>query len=294
MVTTPTVLPEEQNPNNMLTDGGFEFGIRNNANGYVMNKGWTNRNGQSIEVWGSGFNGQTAREGSNFIELDNGSGLDSISQSVQTVSGQNYTLSLETLLRNGASPSTSAVELVWNGQVVSTFTPGSTTRWQNVTVDVVGTGGRDTLTIREVAGQNNGIGALIDDVKMIATGPSSIPFNPSASNGTNPFVIKPSDTALMTKIVDNDLVRDLNGTGNNRANEDWGASDQPFVRVTKPAYQDGVTAPRGVVNGVQTLPNERDISNVIANQDKNNDGLTENRPNEFNSNLFTMSFRPVF
>ncbi len=289
--------PVNEPNTNLLIDGGFEFGIADgsmNNTTFKPTKAWVSNSNTPFESWGNGFNGQNAKEGKNFIELDNGSALDSYSQSVQTIAGQRYSLSLESMLRAGVAPSTSGVELVWNGQVVSTFTPGSATRWQNFAVDVVGTGGRDTLTIREVAGQSNGVGALIDDVKLIATGPSSIPFDPSASNGSNPFVTKVADNALLSGLVDNDLVRDLNGTGNNRAHPDWGANDQPFVRITKPAYQDGVAAPRGVVNGVQTLPNERDISNAIVNQDKNNDGKSDNQPNEFNSDLFTMSFGQFF
>jgi len=70
------------------------------------------------------------------------------------------------------STSTQGVEVVWNGVLVDTVTPASAT-WTTVTFDVVGTGGLDTLTIREVASQGtDGYGAMLDNFSLIANGTS--------------------------------------------------------------------------------------------------------------------------
>jgi hypothetical protein len=59
------------------------------------------------------------------------------------------------------------MDVLWNGSVVATVPPGDS--WQNYDFTVVGTGGQDRLTFRELAGQSSdGLGALYDNVALVA------------------------------------------------------------------------------------------------------------------------------
>ena len=55
-------------------------------------------------------------------------------------------------------------------------------------------------------------------------------------------------------------IRAIDGSGNNLANPDWGTPGIELLRLTPPAYDDGVGVPRG--GG--TLPSPRAISNAVA------------------------------
>lgn len=61
--------------------------------------------------------------------------------------------------------------------------------------------------------------------------------------------------------------RTIDGTGNNLANPDWGSTEEPFLRLTAPAYGEGGIAPAGA-----DRPSARAISNAVAAQ-------TESMPN---------------
>ena len=137
--------------------------------------GWTAIPGGRIEIWRA-FEGVTASDGVNSLELDYELSLDGFSQSVTTAAGQTYTLTFDARLRtaHGATAATQGVEVVWNGVVIQTITPASGTAWTQYSINVTGTGGSDTLTIREVAAQGgNGLGALLDNFALVAAGGSS-------------------------------------------------------------------------------------------------------------------------
>lgn len=82
-------------------------------------------------------------------------------------------------------------------------------------------------------------------------------------------------------------VRDVSGAGNNIANPQYGEAGETFVRLTEPAYADGVEAPR-------TGPNPREISNTISNQDNDGDGVEEPMPNSFDTNTLLNVFGQYF
>lgn len=67
--------------------------------------------------------------------------------------------------------------------------------------------------------------------------------------------------------------RSIDGFGNNLNQPLWGQADTQLLRLTVPAYEDGVAAPRG--GDPSSLPSPRAISNAIASQ-------TENIPNSIN------------
>ncbi|GAB4526993.1 MAG: hypothetical protein Tsb0010_10140 [Parvularculaceae bacterium] len=76
----------------------------------------------------------------------------------------------------------------------------------------------------------------------------------------------------MTTITE---VRSIDGTGNNVANPDWGATETQLLRIAPAAYADGLSAPSG-----PSRPNAREISNAVSAQS----GLL---PNSFGlSNMF--------
>ncbi len=94
-------------------------------------------------------------------------------------------------------------------------------------------------------------------------------------------------------MVQTGAYRTVSGHFNNENNPEFGSSGEAFTRLTFADYGEN-GAPRGVVNGVQTEPNERLISNVIANQDENGDGVEEKTRSLHNTNLFLMSFGQFF
>jgi hypothetical protein len=156
---------------NLLVNGSFESSTlaaddTGRWGAFSSVPGWTAISGSAIELW-SNLNGVDATNGKNFGELDYQGAQDGFYQDVKTVAGQNYDLSFDARSRPGFDSSTTSMEVLWNGSVVATVPPGDS--WQNYDFTVVGTGGQDRLTFREVAGQgSDGLGALYDNVALVA------------------------------------------------------------------------------------------------------------------------------
>ncbi len=278
----------------LLADGSFESVKLTGTNAtYSAVGGWKSSNNTNIEVWKSGFNGTSSTTGSNFIELDSGGAANNgIYQHVATEAGKLYTLEFDFAQRAGTTKETNAFQVFWNGNLVKTVLPGDTS-WTKEALLVKGTGGNDKLEFREMASDKDSVGALLDNISLQA-------FSPSRGIGTNTDAINkieitPEDRSFLFNVVNQpNQIRNESGFGNNLANPLWANADQPFVRLAPAQYGDTGSNPRGVVNGVQTLPNERTISNVISNQDENNDGIEEVQNNSFDANLFLMSFGQFF
>ncbi|WP_235532954.1 M10 family metallopeptidase C-terminal domain-containing protein [Sphingomonas sp. Leaf412] len=159
---------------NLIVNGSFEEAVvspnswRTTTAGQVP--GWTGA-GEGIEVWNGGFNGVAPSNGKNVVEVDGATGA--LSQSVKTEAGKAYTLSFDFAGRPGAVAS-SAFDVVWNGVVVATIAPTGSTMTAR-TLTVTGTGGNDTVAFRAVAGDNDNLGALLDNVSLASVagaGPS--------------------------------------------------------------------------------------------------------------------------
>lgn len=132
---------------------------------------------------------------------------------------------------------------------------------------------------------------------LSSLGPEFWATAPPAPDTSEPNGLELTDgdgTFLYSSVTDADGTRYVTGYDNNAAHPTWGNADQPFVRIAPASYGDTGRNPHGVVNGVQTLANERTISNVISNQDENHDGVEEAQPNTFGTNLFLMSFGQFF
>ena len=151
--------------NNLLTNGDFEanqitaprywqdFSFQQMSNGTVT--GWKNLNDSVIEVVKLG--------GTQGIETDvNAAKADAIFQDVKTEAGMAYKLNFDVIR---AVAGTSAFDVVWNGNVVATVDPSSAKAYE---YSVIGTGGNDRLMFRELAGQNDGVGAFLDNVTLKA------------------------------------------------------------------------------------------------------------------------------
>ncbi len=170
--STPSA-PEFEVPagQNLITNAGFEDLKRTPRDGrwtYIKSadvEGWE-ANRSSMEVWSSGMLGVQAASGDYFIELDSKRNLlDSIYREVETEKGRVYEVSLYARARTWG---TSDFELSWGGEVVEQVTPEKG-EWNQYTFKVVGTGEPMTFAISELAGQDEGLGPLLDDIKLYPT-----------------------------------------------------------------------------------------------------------------------------
>lgn len=137
-----------------------------------------------------------ASDGGNYGELDYAGALDGLYQDVKTTAGQEYVLSLDARSRPGFTSSTCSIEVLWNGSVIGVVPPGNT--WQSYDFSVVGTGGQDRLTLREVASQSkDGLGALYDNVSLVA--------KPTSAASASLLSVANQAAALMTQYAATDV-----------------------------------------------------------------------------------------
>ncbi|MEM9841310.1 MAG: hypothetical protein AAF767_01620, partial [Pseudomonadota bacterium] len=142
---------EEQN----VASGGWR-GFSEDASG-----NWETANG--LEVWDN-LAGVAASEGNQFLELDYTNAADAISQTVTTEAGQTYTLSFDARARSNST--TDTIEVVWNGELIGVIDPSST-NWEEVSFEIVGTGGDDVLEFREADGESDSLGAHLDNISLV-------------------------------------------------------------------------------------------------------------------------------
>lgn len=186
---------------NLLVNGSFESSSlaaydTGHWGAFSSVPGWTAISGSAIELWNN-LNGVQATDGQNYGELDYKEARDGFYQDVKTVTGQSYDLSFDARSRPGFTGSTCSVEVLWNGSVVGTVPPGDS--WQNYDFAVVGTGGQDRLTFREVAGQGgDGLGALYDNVALTAKSTSATSAVTLASADQSISLLKQYTATSMT------------------------------------------------------------------------------------------------
>ena len=84
-------------------------------------------------------------------------------------------------------------------------------------------------------------------------------------------------------------IRDLEGTGNNIANPNWGSADQSFIRLTEARYgdYDPVTGNRAI-NPIFDGLDPRTISNILGTQE------ADLAKNDAGANIFFMAFGQYF
>jgi Ca2+-binding RTX toxin-like protein len=196
----------------LLVNGGFESGQADKSWAGNTVHGWQSATGQ-FETWGSGFNGAPVTDGGSFIELDHhGKSVDRIWQDVQTGADETYTFSIDAMQRPGTA--TNSFEVWWDGELVTTITPGTT--WGTHSFSVTGTGGSVRLEIRELASQDDSLGILLDNARLLTSASDDVldggAGNDTINAGGGDDVVSGGD--------DNDVID--GGTGNDTLDGDAG------------------------------------------------------------------------
>ncbi|GAB1716406.1 MAG: hypothetical protein NTAFB05_14480 [Nitrobacter sp.] len=200
-ITIENDVPVVATQTNLIVNGSFEQGHDDLGAGQwsiynSLDGTWTSadlgdgRGNVPFEVQinntdGSGPGGVPAQDGNTLIELDSdltggnlsghanntGHTNSTIQQTVAgTEDGQTYMLTFWYAPRpSEGDPDSGSMEVLWNGDVVKTIdstgmAPGA---WQQITVFVEGTGPGDVLGFHAI-GQENSLGALIDNVSLVA------------------------------------------------------------------------------------------------------------------------------
>ncbi|WP_461537953.1 tandem-95 repeat protein [Spongorhabdus nitratireducens] len=146
----------------VLTIGGSTQISHTNFNSGLA-AGWSSEN--SVETHSSGGPLGSSSSGTRVAELDAETGTpDAYYYTIDTSQGNDHEVSLMVKQR-GNYDGTDEIEVVWNGEVIQTIDPG--TSWQEVKVTLPDIGLNNTqLIIREVAGQDNGVGPLLDQITV--------------------------------------------------------------------------------------------------------------------------------
>lgn len=144
----------------LVQNGSFENFTIDKDNGRWKLVQFDNWSGDG-EVWNHKI-GRVATKGTYKVELDVGRrSVNSLTQTITTVAGETYTFSLDAYARKTG---TSDFELLIDGQVVLAMTPSK--YWEKYGIEFRGNGGNQTIEVREVASQDNGAGAVIDNVSV--------------------------------------------------------------------------------------------------------------------------------
>lgn len=192
-------------------------------------EGWFNDgSGGLIERWGSGFLGTNSDDGGSFLELDVNSsgGLDHLQTNVELDTGVEYVIAIDHAARPGDGLNDD-FEITQNGVVIATVSPSSVGFFETTTVTVVGLAGTDTIGFREIAGQSNGLGVLLDNFTVsLAEDPSNpIAFNDTIDGGSGDDLIdaQQGDDNITGGIGDDVITT---GSGDDTVNvTDGGGSD---------------------------------------------------------------------
>jgi hypothetical protein len=159
---------------NLIQNGDFsQFqdplwgGVQGDRGQYATLTNWTAWQNGSVAAQ-QDFNLEFTTAGMGF-DTDNalGTGVDAISQTVNTEAGKTYVLSWQSQRNGGSGVSGSGdYEVLWNGQVVRTVSVGLDNGTLGYQVEIQGTGAPGELMFREL-GANDGYGSLIDNVRMM-------------------------------------------------------------------------------------------------------------------------------
>lgn len=156
---------------NLITNGTMEAtGTKINGSVDTNVSGWTSiLNGNVVaksEVWNGSLDGVSNAVGDTYVELDNGRGVDAISQTIATTADTSYVLSFDAALRGSAGDD--GIEVYIDDELVDVIRPGDTT-WDTYTVSFTGTGTDTTIEFREIDSEDDTLGVLLDDVSVFET-----------------------------------------------------------------------------------------------------------------------------
>lgn len=196
---------------NLIVNGSFEV-----ATGYYPTiNGWKGLN-DTLEINTPASYGVSGATGNQVVELDAniGGSPTGFYQDITTQANQTYVLSADIGLRAGTPLATNSVEVWWRNQLIATVEP-SATALTNYKLNVVGSGGADRLEFREQAGDDNGLGGIIDNVKLIkatATNPTPPPTASPAPDLTVSLA-QPAPALKATAMSEVELTVSNKGTG---------------------------------------------------------------------------------
>ena len=179
----------------LIQNGSFENFTIDKDKGKRKLVHFDNWNGAG-EVWSNNI-GRIAPKGSYKADLDVSSkSFDGLEQTITTVSGEKYTLSLDAYARKAG---TSDFELLVDGEVLLKVTPSK--YWGKYGAEFTGTGSEQTITIREIADQNDGRGSVIDNISV----QSDFSLDQlKAQDRALVEIIEPTGLAQISDIISND------------------------------------------------------------------------------------------
>jgi hypothetical protein len=179
----------------LLQNGSFENFSIDKDNGRWKLVHFDNWDG-SGELWTNRL-GRVSTKGEYKAELDVGrNSINELTQKIQTVSGEKYTLSLDAYARRAG---TSDFELLIDGEVALKVTPSGD--WKKYGVEFVGNGSEQSIGIRELAEQDNGLGTIIDNFSV----QSDFSLDELITQERALVeIIEPSGLAQITEVIDND------------------------------------------------------------------------------------------
>ncbi len=188
---------------NLIQNGSFENFSIDKDNGKWKLVHFDNWEGAG-EVWNHKL-GRVATDGTYKAELDVGrKSVNSLTQTVKTVDGESYLFALDAYARKAG---TSSFELLVDDTVLATVEPSS--NWDKYGVEFVGNGAEQRLTIREIASEDDGRGAVIDNVVLLAgTSLDAI----KDQDRSKYEIIEPEGLDQILEVIDNDRVVHANYT----------------------------------------------------------------------------------
>jgi hypothetical protein len=162
----------------LLSNGGFDSpAAAGQWQGFPAIPGWTNLNGQSLEIVNSPYG--PINSGSPWLDTQASPGGIDISQTVDAATGKHDTLALSLAIQDFGGNVTNASEhllVLWNGVQVANITTATFdglgyghNEFHTFTFDVVGVAGLDTLEVKSVGASNN-VGFALDTVSLTQVG----------------------------------------------------------------------------------------------------------------------------
>jgi hypothetical protein len=150
------------------------------------------------EVWGHAL-GRVATKGTHKAELDVGRrSVNSLTQTITTVEGEAYLLSLDAY---GRKANSSDFELFVDGESLLQVTP--TREWKKYGIKFTGGGGEQEVMIREIDAQDNGVGTVIDNFSIQSD--TSLAQLKAAQRSLYD-IMEPSGLGQILEIIDNDRI----------------------------------------------------------------------------------------
>lgn len=167
---------------NLLSNGDFSGGSAwhdasygawaTEATGWKISGTVPGQTGVQLERVPSGYFGVVTSNGEPIVDLGASPGNIAISQTLTGLTvGQHYTLSFEI---GTYDPSSSGLQVYWNGQLVGTYAPGSTMAIQ--TLDLIAAGGPNTATFKEVGNASDNTGTYLANVSLVQASSTSLPL----------------------------------------------------------------------------------------------------------------------